>query len=122
MNSDNNIKSKNKFFNAHYGARDWLAQRITAVIMVIYTIILLFFLLTTTNFSYENWSNLFQYKWFKIISFSVLICLFYHAWIGIRDILMDYVKSVIIKLILYIFSILWLINCANWAIQILWRI
>ncbi|XVW81451.1 succinate dehydrogenase, hydrophobic membrane anchor protein [Candidatus Profftella armatura] len=122
MNNDINIKLKDKVFNAHYGVRDWLFQRITAVIMIIYTIILLFFVLTTNDFSYENWSNLFKYKWFKIISFSALICLFYHAWVGMRDIFMDYVKSVIIRLILYTFSIIWLINCTNWSIHILWRI
>ena len=49
------------------------------------------------------------------------IALFYHAWVGMRDILMDYVKPVGIKLFLQVATLLWLIGCAVYAAQILWR-
>ena len=39
-----------------------------------------------------------------------------------REILMDYcTKSVGLRLALYVATILWLIGCAGWAAQIIWR-
>jgi succinate dehydrogenase / fumarate reductase membrane anchor subunit len=35
---------------------------------------------------------------------------------------MDYVKSVAVRLSLQIFTIVWLVGCAGWAIQVLWRL
>ena len=39
-----------------------------------------------------------------------------------RDIWMDYIQPVGIKLVLQVFTIAWLIGCAGWAIQVLWRL
>jgi len=50
------------------------------------------------------------------------VSLAWHAWIGMRDIWMDYVKPVGIRLALHVFSILWLVGCAGWAVQVLWRL
>jgi len=48
--------------------------------------------------------------------------IFYHAWIGVRDIWMDYVKPVGIRLALQVLTVLWLVGCAAYAIQILWKV
>ena len=48
--------------------------------------------------------------------------LYYHAWVGVRDIWMDYVKPVAIRLLLQALTILWLVGCAGWTVQILWRV
>ena len=39
--ANNNIGPKRLVVGAHYGLKDWLLQRITAVIMIIFTIVLL---------------------------------------------------------------------------------
>ncbi|MEG9540560.1 succinate dehydrogenase, hydrophobic membrane anchor protein, partial [Acinetobacter baumannii] len=44
------------------------------------------------------------------------------AWIGVRDIWMDYVKPVAVRLTLQVLTILWLVGCAGYAAQILWRV
>jgi succinate dehydrogenase / fumarate reductase membrane anchor subunit len=49
---------------------------------------------------------------------SVLI----HAWIGMRDILMDYIKPTWMRLAFQVLTILWLVACAGWAARILWRL
>jgi succinate dehydrogenase / fumarate reductase membrane anchor subunit len=115
------IGSKRKVVGAHYGMKDWLAQRATALIMAIYTVILLGTFLSGNNFSYEGWSGVFAQQWFKIATFVTFLSLFYHAWVGMRDIWMDYVKSVFVRLLLQVATIAWLIGCAGWAAQILWR-
>lgn len=119
--ANNNIGPKRIVVGAHYGLRDWLAQRITAIVMAVYTVVLLAVFLSGNNFSYEGWAGLFAQQWFKIITFVTFITLFYHVWVGMRDIWMDYVKPVSIRLTLQAATILWLIGCAGWAAQILWR-
>lgn len=120
--SNNNIGPKRLVVGAHYGLRDWLAQRVTAVVMALYTLIVLFGFLTGTNFSYEGWAGLFAQQWFKIATFVTFLSLFYHAWVGMRDVWMDYVtKSVALRLVFQVATLLWLIGCAGWAAQIIWR-
>jgi succinate dehydrogenase / fumarate reductase membrane anchor subunit len=117
----NNVGSRRLVVGAHYGFRDWLAQRATAVIMGVYTVILLLAFLTGSNFSYEGWAGMFARQWFKIATFVTFLAMFYHVWVGMRDIWMDYVKPVVLRLTLQVATIAWLIGCAGYAAQILWR-
>ena len=118
-----NYGSKRLATGAHYGLRDWLAQRVTACLMAIFTVILLAqVLLTKGPIGYVQWAGIFSGQCMKFLTFVVIISLLFHAWIGIRDIWMDYIKPVSIRLSLQVFSIVWLVGCAGWAIQVLWRI
>ena len=121
-NDASNVGRKRLVVGAHYGLKDWMAQRITAVIMVLYTATLLIAFLTGQNFTYEGWAGLFARQWFKLFSLVTFAGLFYHAWVGMRDIWMDYVKSVGLRLTLQIITIVWLIVCAAWAVQIFWSV
>ncbi len=58
----------------------------------------------------------------KVLTFTVIVALLYHAWVGIRDIWMDYIKAAAVRLVLQSLSIAWLVGCAGWAIQVLWRL
>ena len=118
----NHIGPKRLVVGAHYGLKDWLAQRVTALVMLVYTITLLVSFLTGSNFTYEGWAGLFAQQWFKLFSVVTFFGLFYHAWVGMRDIWMDYVKSVGVRLTLQIATLLWLIACAAWTVQILWSV
>jgi succinate dehydrogenase / fumarate reductase membrane anchor subunit len=118
-----NYGSKRIVVGAHYGLRDWLAQRVTAVLMALFTLIVLAQLLLTKGpIGYDKWAGLFSAQWMKVITFTVILALIYHVWIGMRDIWMDYIKPVGLRLSLQVFSIVWLVGCAGWAIQILWRL
>jgi succinate dehydrogenase / fumarate reductase membrane anchor subunit len=55
-------------------------------------------------------------QWMKVLTFSVIVALAWHAWVGMRDIWMDYVKPVGLRLVLQVFTIVWLVGCAGWAI------
>ncbi len=119
--ANNNIGPKRLVVGAHYGMRDWLAQRVTGIVMALYTIILLVTFLTGTNFSYEGWAGMFARQWFKIATFVTFVSLIYHAWVGMREIWMDYVHALSIRLTLQVATIVWLTGCAGWAAQIIWR-
>ncbi|MFG6466566.1 succinate dehydrogenase, hydrophobic membrane anchor protein [Roseateles sp. BYS87W] len=114
--------SKRLVVGAHYGLRDWLAQRVTAVLMALFTVALLVQVLMPGALGYDRWAAIFSQQWMKVLSFVTILALAYHAWVGVRDIWMDYIKPVGIRLALQVFSIVWLLGCAGWAIQVLWRL
>ncbi|NMG35557.1 succinate dehydrogenase, hydrophobic membrane anchor protein [Azoarcus sp. TTM-91] len=107
---------------AHYGLRDWIAQRATALFMAIYTVIFGICALTLPELSYDAWSGLFSNGLMKFATFLFFLSLFFHAWIGIRDIWMDYVKPAGLRLVLHLITIFLLVGYAGWAAQILWRL
>lgn len=120
--ANNNIGPKRLVVGAHYGLKDWLAQRVTAVIMVVFTVVLAVAFLAFGNPSNEGWSGLFANQWMKLLTFLTILSLLYHAWFGVRDIWMDYVKPMAVRLLLQVLTILWLVGCAGYAAQILWRV
>lgn len=105
---------------AHYGLRDWLVQRVTAAVMALYLLSLAGWLLMQPAFGYDIWSELFAGSLMRSFSLLFLLSLFYHAWIGVRDIVMDYVKPAGIRLLVHVLVILTLILYVIWAAQILW--
>jgi succinate dehydrogenase membrane anchor subunit len=104
---------------AHYGLRDWLAQRVTALVMLAYTVLFLF--VWPRPMSYAAWNALFAHGWMRFATFLVFASVLLHAWIGVRNIWMDYVKHTGLRLALEVATILWLVGCAGWAMQILWK-
>jgi succinate dehydrogenase / fumarate reductase membrane anchor subunit len=56
----------------------------------------------------------------RTFSLLFLLSIFYHAWIGVRDIVMDYVKPASIRLFIYVLVIVTLLLYAMWSVQILW--
>lgn len=106
---------------AHYGLKDWLAQRVTAVAMLAYTLMLPF-ALGRGPMTYASWKALFAHGWMRAATFLFVASVLIHAWIGMRNIFMDYVHHTGLRLALQIATILWLVACAGWAMQILWRI
>lgn len=105
---------------AHYGLRDWLAQRITAVVMAIYLVLLVAVLLFSPPHDHATWKALFNGQWLRIASFLFFMSLCWHAWVGVRNILMDYVHATRIRLTLQVMVILALLFYAVWAADILW--
>jgi succinate dehydrogenase / fumarate reductase membrane anchor subunit len=106
---------------AHYGLKDWLAQRVTALVMVAYTLIMAVLLLATGG-GLEAWHSLMAHSFVRFITFIFVLSLCYHAWVGIRDIWMDYVQPTAIRLTLHVLTLLALVGYAGWTIQILWRL
>lgn len=107
---------------AHYGLKDWLAQRITAIVLAAYTVVLLVALLFLPELNYGTWAGLFASAWMKVATLIALIALIWHVWIGVRDIYMDYVKPTAVRLFLQVATIVALVGYACWAVIILWRV
>lgn len=115
--------SKRLVVGAHYGLRDWLVQRVTAVLMLLFTFALLVQVIFSSGpIGYDKWSGIFSQQWMKFLTFVVIVSLIWHAWVGMRDVLMDYVKPVGGRLFGHVAVIVWLVGCAGWAVQVLWRL
>ena len=117
-----NYGTKRIVTGAHYGLRDWMAQRVTAVLMALFTIVLLAQVIFGGPLGYDSWAGIFSSQWMKTLTFVVILAMLFHAWLGVRDIFMDYIKPTGIRLGLQVFAIVWLVGCAGWAIQVLWRL
>ena len=117
-----NFGAKRIVVGAHYGLRDWLSQRITALLMALFTVVLLVQVLLPGPLDYYRWSAIFSSQWMKVLSFVLIVSLAWHAWVGMRDIWMDYIKPMGLRLALQVFTIVWLVGCAGWAVQVLWRL
>jgi succinate dehydrogenase / fumarate reductase, membrane anchor subunit len=118
-----NYGSKRIVVGAHYGVRDWLAQRISAALMALFTVLLLAQVIFSKGpVGYDKWAGIFSSQWMKVLTFTIIIALAYHVWVGMRDIWMDYIKPVGLRLALQVFTMVWLLACAGWGIQVLWRL
>jgi len=105
---------------AHYGLRDWLVQRITAVLMALYSMALIAYLLLWPELNYDTWTALFSSQPMRTFTFLFLLSVLYHAWIGMRDVVMDYVGPASVRLVLHTLVILASLLYVIWSVQILW--
>ena len=69
--------------------------------MALFTVVLLAQVIFTSGpIGYEEWAGIFASQWMKVLTFSVIVALIYHVWVGIRDVFMDYIKPVGVRLAL----------------------
>lgn len=102
------------------GLQDWLIQRVTAIILALYTVFLLVYLFLNPKLSYEEWRLLFASDGMRYASFFVLLSLIAHAWIGIWTVTTDYIKPSSLRLGVQLPIIFALLGCLVWGIRILW--
>ena len=60
--------------------------------------------------------------WMRFATFLFAASVLVHAWVGMRDLWMDYVRPTGLRLALETATVLLLAGCGAWALQILWRI
>lgn len=111
---------KREVTGAHYGWRDWLAQRVTAVVMLFYTLFVLAVMVSLPVRDYQHWRALWDLPLMRYATVLFVLAVLLHAWVGVRNIFMDYVKDTGMRLILYVLVILALVAYGAWAVQILW--
>ena len=114
--------TRRQVVGAHYGLKDWLVQRVTAVVMALYTLLVLAIALVNGGVDHGLWLALFANAAFRLASFLFMVSLLYHAWIGVRDIFMDYIKPVGLRLALSAATVVLLVAYLGWTIQILWGV
>ena len=107
---------------AHYGVGDWLLQRLTAVVMALYTMVVFIGVMLVPPHTYAQWKSFFSPALFRVATMLFVAALLYHAWVGMRDILMDYLKSTAVRLTAQAAVGLVLFFYLIWTASILWGI
>lgn len=109
--------------NAGYGLNSWLQQWVTAVIMLLLVIAFLGFIAFIELKAHSDISSIqsiFNNIIIKILTHIFFASVALHAWIGMRDFWMDYIKCVKLRLTLHIMSLLWLLGSLIYSIKIIW--
>jgi len=104
------------------GLSDWLMQRVTAVILLAYTLFMLGFFLGTSSLDYLTWTGLFQSTWMRIFSLLALLSLAAHAWIGLWTVSTDYMKAIGVRLVFQAVVALALFAFVVWGVQLFWGV
>jgi succinate dehydrogenase / fumarate reductase membrane anchor subunit len=115
------VQVKSSLTVGHGGTIWWLLQRITAVVMVVSGLILLAGYCLSGPFDFASWLKLFKSTIFDMLAWLLVASLCLHAWVGIREVLMDYVKPIAVRLSLHVMMTLGLILCLLWSTMIIWR-
>lgn len=104
---------------SHTGTGTWLLQRATAVVLALALPVLALYLLAAMPLDYAGWQKLFAPLWVRVLLLTTVTALALHAWVGVRDILMDYVHPVGLRLALYLAVIATLAGSVAWLAAIL---
>lgn len=78
------------------GLYDWMAQRVSAVVLAAYFLFLLGYLIANPGLEYAQWHELFSANWMRIFSLLALVALSVHAWVGMWTISTDYLTNMAI--------------------------
>lgn len=105
---------------SHSGTLSWLAQRVSALVILFAVLLLALAFWYRAPDSYTDWQVTFHLMSIKMDVWLLTSSLCLHAWIGLRDVLMDYVKPFWLRLGLSVLILLVLVLCVVWVSVILW--
>ena len=117
MRNNSGIKSATGLTGS--GSRDWIFQRISAVVLAVYSVVIVgFFLFNDVNF--DAWRGFMLSLPMKLFSLVAILSLVFHAWVGMWTVLTDYVKSSGLRLVIQSLVIIAVLVYLFWGAMIFW--
>ena len=102
------------------GLSAWLVQRLSAVYMGLFIFAMGVLLLCSDNLDYERWRTLFSQPLPGVATTMFFLALLFHAWVGIRDVILDYAgQTPVLRLLLLSLLGAWLIALGIWVVRIM---
>lgn len=101
------------------GLKNWLLQRISAIVIMLYSLFIFTNIFSVSSNNYYTWIMLFQNAWVKIFTILAFVALIVHAWTGMWIILTDYIKCKYLSNILQVSFVVGYCICFIWLIYIL---
>ena len=103
------------------GMRLWLAQRLTALVMAFYIVLLVIMLLIMQPAGFAAWHDFVAPIWFRLLTLIFFMCLLMHAWLGVADVLQDYIFNKTLRAYMQIAVDIALVGYLIWLMFILWN-
>ncbi|KAA1177650.1 succinate dehydrogenase membrane anchor subunit [Photorhabdus heterorhabditis] len=104
------------------GIHDWLLLRASAIIIVLYVIYILGFVAVTSDITYEVWRGFFSSSITKVFTVLALFSILAHAWIGMWQVLTDYVKPLALRLVLQLAIVVALMAYLIYGTIVVWGV
>lgn len=104
------------------GMRLWLAQRLSAVFMAAYLLLLALLVLFKQPQGFEGWNALMSPWWWRVLTLLFFVSLIMHAWLGVRDVFKDYIFNLRLRAVLQVLVDVLLVLYLGCAVKILWSI
>jgi succinate dehydrogenase / fumarate reductase membrane anchor subunit len=106
--------------DTYTGLRAWLVQRVSAVYMLFFIVFFLLHFALDPPHSSPAWN-----AWMASRSVSIATTVFFaallaHAWVGLRDVILDYVHPVAVRMCVLVLLAIGLVATGAWMIRILW--
>ena len=104
------------------GLRAWLVQRATGLYVAGFLIAAVLFFQFAPAMGYQDWIRLISHP---LINASLVLCLVFllvHAWVGMRDVVMDYIKPLWLRLTFLLLVVLYLAACCIFGLRILLKV
>ena len=108
--------------SASLGLKAWLIQRFTAVYIAVFLLFIVFQLLLVPVHSYQEWVAWVAHPFINAALAVFIVSLLLHAWVGLRDVVMDYVKPPGVRIALFVVLIVLLTGCAMWSLRLLVKV
>ena len=102
------------------GLRDWLIQRVSALVIGAYSVFILFYIGLHPHLDYSTWQQLFSHLSIRIFTLVTLFCVLVHTWIGMWTVFTDYIKPSCLRITLICLLILVLFGYLFCGIEIIW--
>ncbi|RMF17791.1 MAG: succinate dehydrogenase, hydrophobic membrane anchor protein [Gammaproteobacteria bacterium] len=102
------------------GVQDWIVQRLTAVILAIYTLFIIGTLILSGDVTYAGWKALFSLTWVRVFSLMALLSVLAHAWVGLWTVSTDYIKPPMVRFLFQLFCGVLLFVYVVWGVEVLW--
>jgi len=104
------------------GLRIWLLQRLSAAYMVFYLLAAMLLIYLNSPLDYTIWVGLFRPPVHNIFTILFIFLLLAHAWVGVRDIMLDYIQHLPTRFVLMVAVSVLQVSLAIWAFMALFSV
>ena len=102
-----------------HGLRDWLLQRISAIYLAGFLVFVILHISLRPAQSHQEWHAWIAHPAMTVASAAFILAVLLHGWLGMRDVVLDYVHRLWLRLLLLSLIGLLLTGCGLWALHIL---
>jgi len=104
------------------GMRAWLLQRLSGAYVGVYLVAALLVVGCGSTLDYDRWHALLSQPAVSIATMVFFYSILIHAWVGIRDVLLDYVQLTALRFSILMGLALGLITMGIWVSMILFSV